>query len=248
MTRQKRRFTVAGFEGPLDLLWYLIKQNEINIFDIPIALITQQYMEYLNYAKEDVKDNTIALDDLSEFYKWAALLLKVKSQMLLPVAIVDNGDEGSDPRHTLVEKLIEYQRFKKLASLIEMQEDTKLWGFNGDQITRRVFYDEETPPPKIDAASDIIKLQKIYGTIMRRISNKAVLETYEKITVNEKVTLLIEMLCDNNDITLECLITRKNNKMDIICAFMAALEQVKTQRVTLYQEKLFDTIYIHKKM
>ena len=98
----KRKFSAGEFEGPLDLLWFLIHKSEINIYDIPIAQITEQYLEYLDYATQT------DLGDLSEFYKWAAMLLNMKSKMLLPVEInYDDMDEIEDPRDELVEKLID---------------------------------------------------------------------------------------------------------------------------------------------
>lgn len=251
---QKRRFTVAGFEGPLDLLWYLIKQNEVNIFDIPIAEITAQYMEYLDYMKDEIArgaqtGDSLLLSDLSEFYKWAAFLLKIKSAMLLPAPTLDDNSEG-DPRQSLVEKLIEYQKFRQLASRLEEKEDTKLWGFDGGDIERDEglwesgLYQKESPPPKIDPALDLPKMQRLYSQIMRRVSNNAILETYELITVNEKVTLLKELLKEGGVLNFRALITRKGNKMDTICAFMAALEQVKTKLVRLEQVTLFGEISI----
>ena len=98
------KFSVADREEPLDLLLYLIKKNEINIYDIPIAQITEQYMEYLDYAaKTD-------LENLTEFYALAADLLYIKSKMLLPVEVSFDDDEMEDPRQELVDKLIEYQK------------------------------------------------------------------------------------------------------------------------------------------
>ena len=102
-----RSFRVNEFEGPLDLLLFLIRKNDVNIYDIPIAGITEQYLEYLRF------DTELDLEDLTEFHSLAATLLYIKSRMLLPVEL-EMDDEGEDPRQELVEKLIEYQKFKKL--------------------------------------------------------------------------------------------------------------------------------------
>ena len=91
------------FEGPMDLLMHLIEKNKINIYDIPIAQITEQYLEYLDYAVQT------DLGDLSEFYSWAAKLIYIKSRMLLPVEVAYDDEDEEDPRQELVEKLIEYQ-------------------------------------------------------------------------------------------------------------------------------------------
>ena len=119
----KRRFAAGEFEGPLDLLWFLIHKSEINIYDIPIAQITEQYLEYLDYAAQT------DLGDLSEFYKWAAMLLNMKSRMLLPVEIEYDEEDVEDPRQELVDKLIEYQKFKKLSELMEEKENTAEWNY-----------------------------------------------------------------------------------------------------------------------
>ena len=105
------KFKVGQFEEPLDLLLYLIKKNEINIYDIPIAEITEQYLDYLDYAV------SIDLDNLTDFYSLAADLLHIKSRMLLPVEVSFDDEDLNDPRQELVDKLIEYQKFKKISPL-----------------------------------------------------------------------------------------------------------------------------------
>ena len=128
---EKRKFTAGEFEGPLDLLWCLIRENKINIYDIPIADITDQFLDYLDYAVE------LDLQDLSDFYIWAAKLAHIKSRMLLPVEVSYDDDEGmEDPRDELVEQLIEYQRFKKLSILMEEQEEQSEWSFERKKIER----------------------------------------------------------------------------------------------------------------
>ena len=108
---EKQQFKLNDFEGPLDLLLFLIKKNEINIYDIPIADITEQFLAYIQYAAGR------QLEDLTEFYVLASTLLYIKSQMLLPVE-VDFDDELEDPRRELVERLIEYQKYKKLTEIM----------------------------------------------------------------------------------------------------------------------------------
>ena len=126
-TGVRHRYTAGEFEGPLDLLLALIRDNKINIYDIPIAEITEQFLEYLDYAA------TIDLGDLSEFYKMAAQLLRIKSNMMLPVEVAEDLD-FDDPREELVEKLIEYQTFKKLSALMEEKEDENEWSFERKKI------------------------------------------------------------------------------------------------------------------
>ena len=112
-TEQSTVFKLGQFEGPLDLLLFLIKKNEVNIYDIPIGEITEQFLEYLDYAV------TTDLASLTDFYATAADLLYIKSRMLLPVEADFADEDMEDPRKELVEKLIEYQKFKKLSELME---------------------------------------------------------------------------------------------------------------------------------
>ncbi|MCL2411096.1 MAG: segregation/condensation protein A, partial [Treponema sp.] len=112
-------FKLSEFEGPLDLLLYMIRKNEVNIFDIPIAQITEQYIDYIR----DVE--TMDMEDLTAFHAMAATLLYIKSRTLLPVEMED--DYREDPRAELVEKLIEYQKYKKLSELMEEKEKENEW-------------------------------------------------------------------------------------------------------------------------
>ena len=112
-TKKGYQFRIGGFEGPLDLLLFLIKKNEINIYDIPISEITEQYLKYIHYAAR------IDLDNIIEFYSMAATLIYIKSRMLLPVQGIDLNELIDDPRKELVEKLIEYQKYKKASEILE---------------------------------------------------------------------------------------------------------------------------------
>ena len=114
-----RNFKLSDFEGPLDLLLYMIRKNEINIYDIPIAQITEQYIDYLREAE------AVELEDLTAFHSMAATLLYIKSRTLLPVEM--DEDSGEDPRAELVERLIEYQKYKKLSELMEEKEKENEW-------------------------------------------------------------------------------------------------------------------------
>ena len=122
-TNEKTNYSAGNFEGPLDLLLFLIKKQEINIYDIPIGEITEQFLEYLDYAV------TTDLGNLTDFYAMAADLLYIKSKMLLPMENVLDDEDLEDPRQNLVEKLIEYQKFKKLSALMEEREDQNEWSF-----------------------------------------------------------------------------------------------------------------------
>lgn len=239
---KKRKFSAGEFEGPLDLLWFLIHKSEINIYDIPIAEITEQYLEYLDYAVQT------DLGDLSEFYRWAAMLLNMKSRMLLPVEVNYDDEDVEDPRQELVDKLIEYQKFKKLSELMEKQEDTSEWNFERSRIQRVLpFEDRESDWEEIDTWDLLQQMQKMFKSMMRDYSNDTILNMYEEISVNEKITLMNEFFEKGNECMFSDLITREGNEMDIICAFMAVLEAVKFKMIKILQNKVFGDIKLIKR-
>jgi len=237
--KEKHAYKVGEFEGPLDLLWALIHESKINIYDIPIAQITEQYLEYLDYAVQT------DLGDLSEFYSWAAKLIYIKSRMLLPVEVAFDDEDEEDPRQELVDKLIEYQKFKKLTALMEEQEDDSEWNFERKKIQRVLpFDDDEEMWEEVEAWDLLQQLQSIFKSIMSQYSNEKILNMYEEISVNEKITLMNELIEDKKECMFTDLLTRDGNPMDIICAFMAILEAVKFRMITIFQNKLFGDIKI----
>ena len=168
-----RSFRVKEFEGPLDLLLFLIKKNEVNIYDIPIAQITEQYIEYLKYAAE------LDLEDLTEFHAIAATLLYIKSLMLLPVEVILD-DDIEDPRQDLVEKLIEYQKFRKLSELMEEKAEEAEWVVERQKLQRALPFAEEALWEQVD----IWDLLRTFSTIMSRISGERIYDLSEEVSVN----------------------------------------------------------------
>lgn len=242
ITKEKHAYRAGEFEGPLDLLWALIRESKVNIYDIPIAQITEQYLEYLDYAVQT------DLGDLSEFYSWAAKLIYIKSRMLLPVEFSYEDDEDEDPRQELVEKLIEYQKFKKLSNLLEDQEDDSEWNFERKKIQRVLPFDEsEEMWEEIDTWELLQKMQELFRSMMKQYSNDTILNMYEEISVNEKITLMNELIEDKKECLFTDLLTRPGNEMDIICAFLAILEAVKFKMIRIMQSKLFGDIKITKR-
>ncbi|MCQ2611436.1 MAG: segregation/condensation protein A [Treponema sp.] len=234
-----RKYSAGTFEGPLDLLWQLIRESKVNIYDIPISQITDQYLDYLdNLAKTD-------LNDLSEFYSWAAKLVYIKSRMLLPVEIDYEDDDIEDPRTELVERLIEYQKFKKLSELMEEKEDDAEFNFDRKKIQRVLPFEEKDEQwERVDTWELLQQMQNIFKNMVSQYSNEKILNMYEEISVNEKITLMNELLEDNGQCMFTDLITRRGNEMDVVCAFMALLEAVKDKLACIYQSKLFGDIKI----
>ena len=240
-SKSKRRYSVGEFDGPLDLLWTLIRDNKINIYDIPIAQITEQFLEYLDYAA------SLDLTDLSEFYSMAARLIYIKSKMMLPVELkMDDDLDFDDPREELVDRLIEYQRFKKLSDLIEEKQDETEWNFERNKIQRVLPFEEKDLWERVDTWDLLEQMQKIFKTLMNQYSDQKILDITEEISVNEKITLMNELLEKHNECMFTDLLVRKGNILDVICAFMAILEAVKFKMAAIYQNRMFGDIKICK--
>jgi segregation and condensation protein A len=229
----KRRFKLNDFEGPLDLLLYLIRKNEVNIYDIPIAKITEQYLDYLRSAE------AIDLEELTEFHVMAAMLLLIKSRTLLPVEVEDDG-ELTDPRQYLVERLIEYQKFKKLTDLMEEKEKDAEWALERRKLQHNLPFAEEDIWEKID----VWNLMRTFADLIRSITGEQIIDLYEEVTVNEKITLLAELLENRGECHFTELIVRSSSVMDIVCAFLAILEAVKTRMIIILQNRMFGDILI----
>lgn len=239
---EKRRFSVGEFDGPLDLLWSLIRENKIDIYDIPIAEITEQFLDYLDFAA------SVDLGDLSDFYRMASKLIHIKSNMMLPVeSDFDDEFDFDDPREELVDSLIEYQRFKQLSALMETKEDENEWNFERKKI-KRVIPEENRDDvwKKIDTGELLNQMQVIFKKLMTDFSDSRILDMYEEISVNEKLTLMEEFFTKKGEFMFSDLIVRAGNHLDLVCAFMAVLEAVKFKMIVIYQNKMFGDIKIRK--
>jgi segregation and condensation protein A len=228
-----RQFKVQEFEGPLDLLLFLIKKNEVNIYDIPIAQITEQYLEYVYYAE------SLDLEDVTEFHAMAATLLYIKSRTLLPVEL-ETDEDLIDPRQELVERLIEYQKFKKLSALMEEKEKEAEWVIERKKLQRALPFAEGELWEEVD----IWDLLKTFSTLMRHLPGERIFDLYEEVSVNEKITLLSELLENRGECSFTDLVVRNGSVMDIVCAFLAVLEAVKIRMISIFQNRMFGDILI----
>jgi segregation and condensation protein A len=228
-----RSFRLNDFEGPLDLLLFLIKKNEINIYDIPIAQITEQYLQYLAFVSE------LDLEEVSEFHALAATLLLIKSRMLLPVEL-DLDDEDEDPRQELVERLIEYQKLKKLSELMEEKEREAEWVIERKKLQRALPFSDEDLWEK----ADVWALLKTFSSLMSSLSKERIIDMYEEVSINEKIALISELLENRGECRFTDLVIRHGSVLDIVCAFLAVLEAVKVRMVSIYQNRMFGDIII----
>jgi segregation and condensation protein A len=234
----KTTVTLDAFAGPLDLLLFLIKKNEVNIYDIPIAEITEQFLEYLDYAL------TTDLGKITEFYAMASDLIYTKSRMLLPRDEFSGDDDIEDPRAELIDRLIEYQKFKKLSNLMEEKLDLEEWSFERKKIQRSLPFEDEDLWRRVDTWDLLQDMHKIFTQLVSSYSSEKILDFFEEISTNEKITLLTELLENRGEFLFADLIVRKGNIMDVVCAFMAVLEAVKSKIISVYQNRMFGDIKI----
>jgi segregation and condensation protein A len=231
---QGRSFKLDQFEGPLDLLLFLIKKNEVNIYDIPIARITEQYLDYVSYMEK------LDLEDATGFQAMAATLLHIKSRTLLPLE-ADLDDEGVDPRQELVDQLIEYQKFKKLSGLMEEKEREAEWIIERKRLQRDLPFDDEGLWEQVD----IWDLLKTFTALLEdHFPKERIIDLYEEVTVNEKTALLMEFLENRGQCRFTDLLVRKGSIMDFVCAFLAILEAAKTRLILICQNRMFGDILL----
>lgn len=226
-------FKLDNFEGPLDLLLYLINKNEVNIYDIPVSKITEQYLYILNNAQESDVDN------MSEFYLLASTLLLIKSRMLLPVKAPDYEDE--EPRRELIAQLVEYQKFKKLSGLMEERVREAKWII--DMKKRRFAASSQSELWQEVQPDELLKAFSVFAS---KLPVEHIIDMAEEVSVNEKIALLSELMEQKGECTFDELIKNKDSLLEFICAFLAILEAAKMNMINIYQHSIFGIISIHK--
>lgn len=222
----------------MDLLLHLIQKAQINIYDIPIAEITDQFLRYLDLAgKPD-------LDDLTDFYAMAAHLIYMKSRMLIPTGDDDGeDDEFTEMRSELVERLLEYQKFKRYSALLADSSQ------GGELFIQRKKSQFMLPFDDQDLWNGITvwDLLQTFSSMLRSITPEQVFNVYEEVTTKQKLTLMNELFEQFDEISFLDIVVRKDSAMDVICAFLAILEAVKFSMITIHQHALFGDIVIRRK-
>ena len=227
------------FEGPLDLLLYLIKKNEIDVYNIPIALITEQYLHYLNMIK------SLNLDLAGEYLIMAATLIHIKSKMLLPVPDEPSDEESEDdPRFELIKQLLEYQTFKEAAADLGKRP----------LLERDVFVRQAPMPVEIEKSDleeeelievSIFELIEAFHHLVSRIDNKELLEIdLEKLSLTDIINDVMERLTSEKNLTFDELIGEKRGRRNIIYTFLAILELIKLKMIKAYQTSAFGAIRV----
>jgi len=234
--RDSYRVKLEIFEGPMDLLLYLIKKDEIEIKDIPIARITEQYLEYLTLMRE--LDISIAGD----FLVTASTLIYIKSKMLLPPAPRIEGEEDlvDDPRAELIERLLEYQKFKSAAQMLHSRGEIESASFPRGQL--------ETDKSNPEVSATVFDLLRVFREILKRVESEAQMEIQrEEVTMAEKLAQINARLESGEEINVREIFELSRTKRELILTFLAFLELVKEFRIHLTQRELFGDIFARKR-
>mgnify|MGYP002650739176 FL=1 len=237
---------LQAFEGPLDLLLHLIEKNKVDIYDIPIVEITEQYLDYVSKMPKD------DLDLASEFLVMAATLIDIKSRMLLPKEIDENGEE-IDPRAELVEKLIEYKMYKYAA--VELRD---MQVYAGKSMYKQPTVPEEVskyePPVNLDsllADVDLNKLNDIFQMVLKRqvdkidpVRSKFGKIEMEEVSLPDKISYVSTTVKKRKKCKFKQLLEEAHSKVEVIVSFLAILELIKVGEIEVRQDETFGEIYI----
>jgi segregation and condensation protein A len=226
------------YEGPLDLLLDLIRKQDIDIYDIPIAKITAQYLTYVEKLRE--LDVNVAAD----FIYMAAVLIHIKSKMLLPRDPAAGSELQDDPRSELVNRLVEHEKFKSAAQMLmqKQQIENAVWS----NPALKEFTDAEGAEPEL--AADVIDLVKTFQQILDRARNRPMIQVDEEtVTVSQMIEYLRRRLTlEDRPIRLKQMLRHIESRQALVCMFLALLEMVRLQAIQLRQDRLFGEILLRK--
>jgi segregation and condensation protein A len=226
------------YEGPLDLLLDLIRKQDIDIYDIPIAKITAQYLVYVEKIRE------LDVNVAAEFIYMAAVLIHIKSKMLLPRDPMAPAEEQEDPRSELVNRLLEHEKFKSAAQMLLQKQQIEEAVLTNPAL--RDFIEAEGAEPEL--AADVIDLVKTFQQVLERVRTRPVLNVDEEtVTVGQMIDYLHRRLSlEDRPIRLKQLLMRIPSRQALVCMFLALLELVRLQAIQVRQEKLFGEIAVRK--
>jgi len=235
------------FEGPLDLLLHLLEKNKVNIYDIPIVEITNQYMAYIHEMERQ------DLNIMSEFMVMAATLIDIKARMLLPKKVTDDDGEDEDPRAELVQQLLEYKLYKSISyELKDRQLEADRVMYKLPTIPREVSeYVQPVDTAELLSGLTLKKLNAIFESMMRRqvekldpVRSKFGRIEKEEVSLEEKMGELERYAASHSKFSFRGLLKRQHSRVQIIVTFLAILELMKTGKIEIYQEHAFDDISI----
>ena len=228
-----------AFEGPLDLLLHLIRKSEVNIYDIPIALVTRQYLDYIDLMQE------MNLDVAGEFLVMAATLIHIKSRMLLPRPDPTQEDPDEDPREALVRRLLEHQKFKAAAELLHERETLRSaqWTRPDGPITEIA---GEAPEPEIEV--DLFSLISAFRAVVERSKQRPkVYLPGEQVSIEDRIEQLMSKLSETEACGFEDLFADVESRSGLIVTFLALLEMIRLKLVRVFQSGAMSPIRVYKR-
>lgn len=230
---------VPLFEGPLDLLLHLIKKAEVDIYDIPISLIADQYLEYIELMKE------LNLEVAGEFLVMAATLAQIKSRTLLPPAEGEGEEQdGVDPRAQLVQRLLEYKKFKEAAQ--DLGERESFWRDVFVRQGKGAWEDSDEPQDEALFNFGLIDLLDAFKRVLTSVPARFHEITGEGISITDRINQILEKLSSSGSITFDSLFEEDRTKADVIITFLALLELARIRAIKIMQVEEFGTIRIMK--
>ncbi len=232
METNSHRVQLDVFEGPLDLLLHLIKKDDLNIYDIPISHLLEQYTQYIELAKE------LDIDLAGEFLEMAAELAYIKSKMLLPEP-QEEEEEGPDPRAELMKRLLEYQRFKMAGQSLLSRP------LLGQDVFSRTPEESEEEAQEVWVEADTLSLVSAFHDILKRLPQEKVHEiSHSRMGVAERILELTDLLRGKDRVSFEDLFQGGKSRSDLVVTFLAILEMAKQRLLRIAQEKVFCKIVV----
>jgi segregation and condensation protein A len=225
---------IPAFEGPFDLLLHLIRENKLDIYDIPISVITSQYLEYIEIMKE------LNLEIAGDFLVMAATLIQIKSRMLLPPDEEAAAEEQEDPRLDLVQRLLDYQKYKEAASELRTKEEEWMRVFHKEPLAEEG--EEEGELYLFDLS--LFDLLDAFKKILDKAPPDIVSITRETLTVKDKMSMVMEILEGKEAVRFEDLFRDGVSRVQLIITFVSLLELIRLGLARVYQEKQFGNIWV----
>ncbi len=231
--------TLQHFSGPLDLLIHLIKKNEVNIYEIPIARITAQYLQYIELMEE------LNLDLAGEYLVMAATLIHIKSRMLLPRPDPSQEDENEDPRDALVNRLLEYQKYRAAANLLHERETLRSAQWQRpDERVAEIAGEEYEPEVEVD----LFSLMAAFKAVLDRARLRPQIPLpAEQISIEERIEQLLSRLSETEACGFEDLFEDVDSRPALIITFLALLEMIRLRLVRVFQAGMFGAIRVYRR-
>lgn len=226
------------FEGPLDLLLYLVKKDHLNIYDIPIAQVTEQYLQYLELMR------LLDLNIAGEFLVIAATLMQIKSKMLLPAEEGQDGSPQEDPREELIRRLLEYEKFKEIAQKLREKEANQKELFKRPKAVEK---EQLTPETEVYFEASVFDLLNAFSKALENVPKELFYQVVkDEFTVQDKIHEILHLLLIRNSVQISELFAKAGHKIEIIVIFLAILELIRVKEILACQKEYFGEIEVSR--